>query len=935
MPTPLPTLSCPAGRFFFDVPDDGPHVSEYLRRYHHVGRGCARCPNGKYAASGSSACAACPAGRGGRRNTRRRLAPEDSAKDLRSSSKQVRHPAITQVVHSPIHFHSYYAKQKIGALKTGTWSPTKTPKGPPQRQDTWLTPYPTPKARRQERGPHDYLLAKREYLKSVQVGHTLTKDHDDDDSPLTATKIATPHFPQASGTTTAAIRKLTTQAPNKWAFLTAPPNPEPTPMPTTSPTPAPTPVRSLSWSEALEDACVQCAIGLYAPAPGTPACLRCGKGKFGTVISSKSEGDCILCEAGRYGVREGARDCAGTCPPGRFSVRGSWFCVTCGWGTYSAVAGAAMCTSCPAGKMSHARGADAATGGGGLIVRDGVDASAGAAVAAAIEATDADMLASCADCPRGTWSHPRASSCSASITRPPTPVPSRAPTSTPTAAPTLPPTPVPTPRCQPGQVHHPPRFVRIVGDLRASAGGSGSDSGEWTCEGIGRGIAVDGDVVRPAKGHVPANVQAAPAVPPGLSCCVACRAGRYSTNTDKNGVRARNGETGTRCAPCQPGRWSMGAGTDSTVCIPCAENTFAPRYGSALCATCPAGKYSYGGLPGSVSCLTRLVQPDAVAMPVSGSVQAQVTASAIAGPNEPHGHKLAADTKSSVWGALNSTLWASLNSRDTDTRLRSWVLLGICGIISLAALSFGAVCALNRQNATNAAKHDDSGRSGFTGASAAYQSGGETHVYGTDFGTDAPEAYRSAHRHDSSGPLRPDLAFQMKRMPHLRANELDAALESCDATHPDEGSRGTHSTQAAAAFLSASRDYHSRQQQEHRQRLRRNQQQQWHGKVSVPIPPSQMQLPTRAQGAPATRSVPLSPAETFIQNARLNADSARMRGVSVVAESAAESASAAAAAFIAASRRHYDNAAAEDAQSAPTHVQLSRHTGQQDVNFFV
>ena len=174
-------------------------------------------------------------------------------------------------------------------------------------------------------------------------------------------------------------------------------------------------------------------------------------------------------------------------------------------------------------------------------------------------------------------------------------------------------------------------------------------------------------------------------------------------------------------------------------------------------------------------------------------------------------------------------------------------------------------------------------------------------------------------------------------MPHLRAHELDAALESYDASHSDEGSRSTHSTQAAAAFLSASRDYHSRQQREQRQRLRRNQQQQGHAKLSVPIPPLQTQLPARAQGAPATRSAPsLSPAETFIQNARLNADRARMRGDGcAVDKSAAESANAAAAAFIAASRRHYDNAAAEDTQSAPTHVQLSRHTGQQDVNFFV
>lgn len=679
---------------------------------------------------------------------------------------------------------------------------------------------------------------------------------------------------------------------------------------------------------------MRCAIGLYAPKSGTPACLRCAKGKFGTVISSKSEGDCVLCEAGRYAVREGARDCAGTCPPGRFSVRGSWFCVTCGWGTYSAVAGAATCTSCPAGKMSHARGADAATGGGGLAVRDGIGASEGAAVAAAIEATDADMLASCADCPRGTWSQARASSCSASITRPPTPAPSRAPTSTPSPAPTLPPTPVPTPPCQPGQVHHPPRFVRIVGGSRAGAGGSVGSAGEWTCEGIGRGIAVDGNAVHPMHARVPADAHAVPAVPPGLSCCVACRAGRYSTTTDENGVAARHGDAGTRCAPCQPGRWSMGAGTDSTVCIPCAENTFAPRYGSALCATCPGGKYSYGGLPGSVSCLTRLVQPAVAAMPASGSVRASV--GAVTG-STGQGHKLAGDTTGGIWGALNTTLWTSLTSRDTDTRLRSLVLVGICGTVALAALSFGAVSALHRQKSTNGANRDASDGSKVMGAPVAYQSVGGTHVYGTDFGTDAPEAYRSAESHDSGGPLRRDLAFQMRRMPQLRAHELDAALGSYNTSHFDEGSRSTHSTQAAAAFLSASRDYHSRQQREQREQWqRRNRQQQRHGQAPVPIASLHTQLPAHTQGAPATRSAPsLSPAEIFIQNARLNADSAGTRGAGVVAESAEESANAAAAAFIAASRQHYDSAADEGAQSAPTHVQLSRRTGQQDVNFFV
>ena len=124
--------------------------------------------------------------------------------------------------------------------------------------------------------------------------------------------------------------------------------------------------------------------------------------------------------------------------------------------------------------------------------------------------------------------------------------------------------------------------------------------------------------------------------------------------------------------------------------------------------------------------------------------------------------------------------------------------------------------------------------------------------------------------------------------------------------------------------------------QQREQWQRRNRQQQRHGQAPVPIASLHTQLPAHTQGAPATRSAPsLSPAEIFIQNARLNADSAGTRGAGVVAESAEESANAAAAAFIAASRQHYDSAADEGAQSAPTHVQLSRRTGQQDVNFFV
>jgi len=114
--------------------------------------------------------------------------------------------------------------------------------------------------------------------------------------------------------------------------------------------------------------CTACPAGTYANVPAATFCKPCPAGsttlpgatnRFGCFCSpgssGPSEGPCISCEAGSYGL--GGEEPCQECAPGTFSISVlTAVCAQCEVGYYQASSGMTTCAVCPTGRQTNGQG---------------------------------------------------------------------------------------------------------------------------------------------------------------------------------------------------------------------------------------------------------------------------------------------------------------------------------------------------------------------------------------------------------------------------------------------------------------------------------------------------------------------------------------------------------------------------------------------------
>ena len=109
------------------------------------------------------------------------------------------------------------------------------------------------------------------------------------------------------------------------------------------------------FSNSGDSICSLCTQGTYSEYPGVSVCVSCDSGKYSSAAGANHSGTCSVCESG-YFSDYGASVCS-PCNPGTYSeLSGSEECTSCVAGTYSGSLGAKVsgtCRMCSSGQFSY------------------------------------------------------------------------------------------------------------------------------------------------------------------------------------------------------------------------------------------------------------------------------------------------------------------------------------------------------------------------------------------------------------------------------------------------------------------------------------------------------------------------------------------------------------------------------------------------------
>ena len=110
------------------------------------------------------------------------------------------------------------------------------------------------------------------------------------------------------------------------------------------------------FADTVQQVCVDCPQGSYAPSAQEGACLACGEGMFTNALLGATQ--CSPCSAGRFstaGTNAGPDGCQ-ICERGTYSSYGQYECASCEPGRYAEHNGSTTCSNCPARRYSTLQG---------------------------------------------------------------------------------------------------------------------------------------------------------------------------------------------------------------------------------------------------------------------------------------------------------------------------------------------------------------------------------------------------------------------------------------------------------------------------------------------------------------------------------------------------------------------------------------------------
>jgi len=272
------------------------------------------------------------------------------------------------------------------------------------------------------------------------------------------------------------------------------------------------------------------------------------------------------------------------CPVGTYLTGGS--CVSCAAGTYSSVAGVAVCDECPSGRYSNDTGlSDCLLCAPGYFIADSSEQQCTACGVGKYGAQDG--MTACLDCEPGRYVN--ATNALDCIT------------------------------CDDGEYQPSSGNVLCLGCIAgtyseitkrtclACPNGRYSDDGMSTCTdcGVGRYATPTGCQDCPAGSSSIAGSIACTACEPGRynqyngGACFNCPAGQYQDRDSalsciQCGDGTYSASDGRSCQTCDVGRYSRTNISDS--CLPCPSGTEQPGQDPSQCEPCVAGSYSFDGL---------------------------------------------------------------------------------------------------------------------------------------------------------------------------------------------------------------------------------------------------------------------------------------------------------------------------------------------------
>jgi Tyrosine-protein kinase ephrin type A/B receptor-like/FG-GAP-like repeat len=290
--------------------------------------------------------------------------------------------------------------------------------------------------------------------------------------------------------------------------------------------------------DAIQELCIDCAPGRYAPSEGTPFCLPCSRGHFANESGSIK---CEPCDLGTFARDAGAIRCD-RCEPGTVAnVTGSTVCHSCEPGRLAPNSGSDICELCPLGRVAATSGSSSCVGCGDLYPGH-VANQTGSSICYQCEAgkySSSDHV-QCLDCPRGTIA----------------------------AAPGL-------EICS--SCPHPSYQVApdngMVACVDCKAGHEATDAGTHCvpCP-LGQERTIDQSSCTACSSGTVANTT-------GSAYCYTCEAGRYGLLN------------GYSCSKCDKGKYTNSPGASS--CDSCTSfNTVANTTGATTCWTCEPGSHA-------------------------------------------------------------------------------------------------------------------------------------------------------------------------------------------------------------------------------------------------------------------------------------------------------------------------------------------------------
>ena len=331
--------------------------------------------------------------------------------------------------------------------------------------------------------------------------------------------------------------------------------------------------------------------------PGTEAdsafasCVPCRAGFF----ADEASGGCAACPAGRYAPDAGSRTCL-MCPKGKSSPAAAQTCTACEPGSFAPAAGASSCQACPAGVISSSF------------------ESSQCVACPKNQVAPADGMAECnttCNTEEGFYSLPGSSACSycegGTLANPNTTcqgcgLGAYLQTEERQCV-----------QCPPGLVNLQSQSAESPEVCQPCASTTAYAADSRTCVEADPGFVSNGTN---AVACPPGTYRSAPLVACtpcsrgyasarwGAEACGACRMGYYASEQGQVVCSAcppghiSVGYANVSCTPCPAGTFSSGG----VVCLPCINNTYAPRNGSSACLPCLSPYYSHAGATACLTC---------------------------------------------------------------------------------------------------------------------------------------------------------------------------------------------------------------------------------------------------------------------------------------------------------------------------------------------